>query len=134
MLRPIRVLVVEDNVDAAEMLSLVLRSFDHEVSVAHDGASGLALAESWAPDLAILDIGLPVMNGYELAGRIRALPGCEHTLLVALTGYGQPADRERAKEAGFAYHLIKPIEMEQLRAILSLARSHAARIDTTGEI
>ena len=113
-----RILIVDDNADAAEMLSAVVGSFGHEIALAHDGLTGLQVAQDFAPDVALLDIGLPVIDGYELAARMRALPACARTVFVAVTGYGQPEDRERSKRAGFAHHLVKPIEVATLRALL----------------
>ena len=115
-----RVLIVDDNEDAADMLEFVLSHLGFVVATAHDGPSALTLAAHFAPDVALLDIGLPVMDGYELAGRLRA--ECGPTLvLIAITGYGQPADRARSVVAGFDHHLVKPIDLERLKEIL---RSH----------
>jgi signal transduction histidine kinase/DNA-binding response OmpR family regulator len=116
---PARVLVVDDNVDAAESLALYLRATGCEVCVAHDGPSALQAAESFRPAAALLDIGLPHMDGYELAGRFRARPGGEGVLLVAVTGYGRPEDRARAREAGFDHHFTKPVEPEALDRLLA---------------
>jgi PAS domain S-box-containing protein len=113
-----RVLVVDDNPDAAEMLSLLLRRRGHQAEVAHDGPSALELYERFRPDAALLDIGLPVMDGYELARRLRARAG-DGLLLVAVTGYGQDSDRQRSREVGFAYHLVKPVNNKHLLAILA---------------
>ena len=111
---PTRLLVVDDNVDAAELLADVLRSFGHEVAVAHDGPQALALAAALLPVTAVLDIGLLLMDGYELARRLRLLPGLAGLRLVALSGYGQSSDRERSQEAGFDAHLVKPMELEAI--------------------
>jgi CheY-like chemotaxis protein len=108
----LRVLVVDDNVDAAEVLAEALRALGHEVAVAHDGREALVLAASFDPDAAVLDIGLPGMDGYELARRIRALAAARPPRLVALTGYGQDGDRVRAREAGFDVHLVKPVDLD----------------------
>jgi CheY-like chemotaxis protein len=114
---PRRVLVIEDNDDAREMLRNLLRLFGHEVHEACDGAVGLEEARRLRPDAALIDIGLPGMDGYEVARRIRAdLPGAR---LVALTGYGQPEDRERALAAGFDVHLVKPVDPDQLQRLLA---------------
>jgi CheY-like chemotaxis protein len=108
--------VVDDNVDAAETLADLLRVEGHSVTVAHDGPEALSTLDRSSPDIAILDIGLPVMDGYELAERLRERV-CGVTML-ALTGYGQDHDRARSAAAGFVEHLIKPIDIEQiLRAI-----------------
>jgi PAS domain S-box-containing protein len=114
-----RVLVVDDNVDAAQMLHALLGRLGHEAAVAHDGAAALAVAGAFRPDIAVLDIGLPVMDGYELARRLRAQRGGDPLRLIAVTGYGQDADRMRAEAAGFDHHLIKPIAVESLLALLA---------------
>jgi signal transduction histidine kinase len=112
-----RVLVVEDNDDAREMLRNLLHLFGHEVHEACDGASGIEEARRVRPDAALIDIGLPGIDGYEVARRIRAdVPGAR---LVALTGYGQPEDRDRALAAGFDVHLVKPVDPEQLQRLLA---------------
>jgi CheY-like chemotaxis protein len=110
-----RVLVVDDNVDAASLLALILESFGFVPAVAHDGPSALRLAREFRPDIAVLDIGLPVMDGYELAERLHASDGFETLPLLAVTGYGQAEDRARAKAAGFAAHLTKPVAADALR-------------------
>jgi PAS domain S-box-containing protein len=119
--RPLRILVVDDNRDAADSLRMVLETQDeYEVRVAYDGPSGVAAAREFDPDLALLDIGLPKgMDGYEVARRIRALPGRERTALVALTGYGRSEDRKRSAEAGFTAHLVKPVDPRVLREMLA---------------
>jgi PAS domain S-box-containing protein len=110
-----RILVVDDNRDAAEMLADLLSLAGHETHVAEDGPSALALAAKIAPEVALLDIGLPVMDGHELAMRLRQ-QSRRPLLLIAVTGYGQREDRERARAAGFDDHLVKPIDIEALRA------------------
>jgi CheY-like chemotaxis protein len=113
-----RILVVDDNRDAAQALRLLLEGDGHEVHVANDGPSGLALAKQYPPDVALLDIGLPKMNGYELAQHIRSETSLEGTLLVAVTGYGQLHDRARASASGFHHHLVKPVEFGALQRLL----------------
>lgn len=108
------VLVVDDNVDAAELLSMGLAAAGHHVEVAHDGPSALERARALKPDVAILDIGLPVMDGYELARSMLDTPSLEGCRLIAVTGYGLAADRERSREAGFARHLVKPVSVERV--------------------
>jgi CheY-like chemotaxis protein/anti-sigma regulatory factor (Ser/Thr protein kinase) len=104
-----RVLLVDDNEDAADLLSSSLTAAGHVVQTAYDGPSALLALGEFTPDIALLDIGLPAMDGYELAGRIKAVsPGVR---LVALTGYGQESDRERTRAAGFDAHLVKPVEL-----------------------
>ena len=118
-----RILVVDDNRDAAESLSEALESEGHEVRVAFDGASAVALGQEYRPSVVFLDIGLPVMDGYEVARKLRALDNGYRPLLVAISGYGQPSDRERALEAGFDQHLVKPVSVE---ITLALAASEPA--------
>jgi PAS domain S-box-containing protein len=113
-----RILVVDDNRDAAQALKLLLETDGHEVRVAADGAGGLALARQYKPEVALLDIGLPSMDGYELARRMREEPALEGTLLVAVTGYGQMHDRARASASGFNHHLVKPVEFSALQRLL----------------
>ena len=118
---PLRVLVVDDNHDAADSLRMILEAQGgHTVRVAYDGATGLEAAREFQPDLALLDIALPKgMDGYEMARRLKTIPGLEQTTLVALTGYGRTEDRERSDAAGFTAHLVKPVHPNDLRALLS---------------
>ena len=116
-----RVLVVDDNTDAAEMLSDWLMGFGHEVATAHDGPTALALLPHFSPDVMLLDIGLPVMDGFDVARRVLERHGACQPFLVAVTGYGQPADRERAARAGFGAHLVKPVDLDALASLLSSA-------------
>lgn len=116
---PLRVLVVDDNVDAADSLALLLQVQGHEVETAYAPDDALARAREGRHEVVLLDIGLPQMDGYEVARRIRqARPG-EDVCLVALTGYGQPEDRRRASEAGFDHHLVKPVDFDAIEKILS---------------
>jgi signal transduction histidine kinase/CheY-like chemotaxis protein len=117
--RQTRVLLVDDNEDALEMLASALDALGYRVQTAADGGAGLELARRDPPEVAILDIGLPVMDGFELARRMRQDPRLAGTRLVALTGYGQPTDRSQALAAGFDEHLVKPIDVEALVAALS---------------
>jgi CheY-like chemotaxis protein/two-component sensor histidine kinase len=112
-----RVLVVDDNQDAADALVEALQGYGHAAAVAYDGPSGIEAAQRSAPEIAFLDIGLPVMDGYELARRLRELLGTG-VKLVALTGYGQDRDRAASRAAGFDEHLVKPVELEQIVALL----------------
>ncbi|HSC65713.1 MAG TPA: ATP-binding protein [Caldimonas sp.] len=116
---PARLLVVDDNDDAAQSLALALRLEGHEVETAPDGEAALRLLDRFSPQAAILDIGLPTMNGYELAGALRADPRTKGMVLIALTGYGRGPDRRRALDAGFDEHLVKPVEFEKLLARLN---------------
>ena len=112
--RPARILVVDDNVDAAQTLAVLLQLAGHEVRIAGDAVSALALMDSWLPEVEVLDIGLPGMDGYALAERIRSDARHAHVRLIALTGYGRDADIERARQAGFDVHLTKPAEPTRL--------------------
>ena len=116
---PRRVLLVDDNQDVLQGLRALLEVGGHEVQAVGDPASALRASASFVPDLAILDIGLPGMDGYELATELRRRPGFGNTRLVALSGYGQPADQARARAAGFAAHLVKPITPAQLYSLLA---------------
>lgn len=115
----VRVLVVDDNPDAAEMLATALALRGHDVRVAHDGPEALRIATEEPPTLALLDIGLPVMDGYELAARLKELPGLDGVRLVAVTGYGQESDKRRSLEAGFHEHLVKPVDIDLLEELIS---------------
>ncbi len=114
-----RILVVDDNVDAAESLAVLLRLEGHEVRVACDGPAALAAAQADPPEMVVLDLGMPGMDGFEVARRLRALPGSDGVLLVALTGWAQGEDRRRCHEAGFDGHLPKPVEWDALRQFLA---------------
>jgi two-component system, sensor histidine kinase len=113
-----RILVVDDNVDAADCLTLLLQQMGHEVLTVNDGPAALREAAAFAPDLVLLDIGLPGMTGYEVARALRANPSLQGVVLVAETGWGQAEDRRRSAEAGFDHHLVKPIELADLERIL----------------
>jgi PAS domain S-box-containing protein len=119
--RPLRVLVVDDNKDAADSLQMVLeQQGGHTVCVAYDGPAAVHAVNDFLPDVALLDIGLPKgVDGYEVARRLRALPGLERLPVVALTGYGRPEDRRRSGEAGFTAHLVKPVDPTELRELLA---------------
>jgi PAS domain S-box-containing protein len=113
-----RILVVDDNLDAASSLALLLKKIGHEVQTAHDGLEAVQAAAAFHPQIVLLDIGLPKMNGYEAAKRIREQSSNQHVAIVALTGWGQERDKERALEAGFDYHLTKPAELSALERLL----------------
>jgi len=113
-----RVLVVDDNVDAAQTLHDFLATLGHEPAIAHDGVAALQLAGSFKPEVALLDIGLPVMDGYELARKLREQLGPDKLRLIAVTGYGQDSDRASARAAGFDHHLVKPIAFDALMPLL----------------
>jgi CheY-like chemotaxis protein len=112
-----RVLVVDDNADSAETMAEMLKLWGHEVQTAHDGPGALEAARAQPPDAVLLDLGLPVMDGYETARRLRQ-EGLGGKLLVAVTGFGAAEDRRRAAEAGFDTHLTKPVSPEALRQVL----------------
>ncbi len=113
-----RVLVVDDNQDGAEMLSQTLVAMGHSTRVAHDGPTALDMVKDFVPQLALVDIGLPVMDGYELAQRLRQEPGLGGIRIVAVTGYGQESDRARSRSAGFDAHLVKPVRLDQLASMV----------------
>jgi len=117
----VRILVVDDNHDAAHMLVMALQLFGCDTAVAHTADMALEVADTFRPEVALLDIGLPDMNGYELARRLRLLPGGVAMTLIAATGWGQDKDRQRAFDAGFDHHLTKPIDLDQLRTLLPQA-------------
>ena len=114
-----RVLIIEDNLDAAESLREALELGEHEVEVASNGPDGIERARSFHPDVVICDIGLPGMDGYDVARAVRHDPGLQSVWLVALSGYALPEDLERASEAGFQQHLAKPPSVEALERVLS---------------
>jgi two-component system CheB/CheR fusion protein len=123
-----RVLVVEDNRDAAASMRMLLEYLGHSVRVAHDGATALEAARAEAPELILIDIGLPDMDGYELARRMREEPALQSAYLVALTGYAGEKDRQRARAAGFARHLVKPVAFETLRELFAERVGAGARL------
>jgi two-component system CheB/CheR fusion protein len=118
-----RILVVDDNVDAAESSAAVLHLDGHEVQVACDGPTALQGAAEFRPDVILLDIGLPGMDGYEVAQRLRTMPVVADAVLIALSGYGGEQHAERCKQAGFDCHLVKPANLEQLDALIESCRS-----------
>jgi CheY-like chemotaxis protein/two-component sensor histidine kinase len=123
-----RILVVDDNADAAKSLARMLsRLHGQDVRVAHDGPEALALAEAFRPEVVILDIGLPGMDGHEVARRLRERPESGGTLLVALTGWGQEQDRQRSRESGFHLHLVKPVEPDAIRLLVEHPAPSASR-------
>jgi CheY-like chemotaxis protein/anti-sigma regulatory factor (Ser/Thr protein kinase) len=123
---PVGILVVDDNADNAQSLAMLLRLLGHDVHVAGDGPSALEQAARHRPRLVLLDIGLPGMDGYEVARRLRAREPAGGPFLVAMTGYGQPEDRRRSAEAGFSGHLVKPVEIGELEALLESLRTPEA--------
>lgn len=114
-----KILIIDDNADAAKTTQMLLSMLGHEAEVAFDGPSGIDMAASSAPDVILLDIGLPGMDGYEVARRLREKTGQKETLLIALSGHGEPDDVQKAKEAGFDHHLVKPADTARLMALIA---------------
>ena len=130
-----KVLLIDDNVDLTTTMSALLRLGGHDVVVCGDGPSGIDAAIEFLPEVVLIDIGLPGMNGYEVAGRLRSMPQFDQTLLVAVTGYGQADDRRRAHEAGFDHHLVKPVFFDALQQLLATPQpsSRAKRIGSLAQ-
>lgn len=114
-----RILVVDDNLDSAESMAMLLQAMGHEVHTAHDGAAALEKAELHKPEIVLLDIGLPGMSGYTVGARMREVAGLRTVRLIAMTGYGHEDDRKRSRDAGFDHHLVKPVDLAALTALLS---------------
>jgi two-component system CheB/CheR fusion protein len=114
-----RILVVDDNRDSAESLAMLLRLFGNDVRTAHDGRLGLEVATAYRPDVVLLDIGLPGLDGLEVCRRLRQRAGDYQPVIVAMTGYGQDEDRRRSDEAGFNAHMVKPVDLRALEELLS---------------
>jgi PAS domain S-box-containing protein len=114
-----RILIVDDNRDSAESLATLLRLLGNDVRTAYEGRQALAVAGAYRPDLVVLDIGLPGLNGYDVAAQLRTMPGLTGAVLVALTGYGTEEDRHQAQTAGFNHHMVKPVNFDALQALLS---------------
>eukprot|EP00456_Euglypha_rotunda_P014838 TRINITY_DN1470_c0_g1_i9.p1 TRINITY_DN1470_c0_g1~~TRINITY_DN1470_c0_g1_i9.p1 ORF type:complete len:325 (-),score=79.65 TRINITY_DN1470_c0_g1_i9:145-1119(-) len=118
-LQSMRILIVDDNRDSASTLGMLLRLQKNETRLAYDGAEAIAIAEEFRPDVLLLDIGLPKLNGYEVARRIRTMPWGRQMILVALTGWGQEEDRRKSKDAGFDGHIVKPVDQVELKGLLT---------------
>jgi CheY-like chemotaxis protein len=116
---PLRILVVDDSEDAAHTLATLLEISGYEMHIAHDGEQALAVAESCRPDVVLLDIGMPKLNGYEVCRRFRELDWGRRMIVIALTGWGQDQDRQRTADAGFNHHLVKPADPAALLQMLS---------------
>jgi two-component system CheB/CheR fusion protein len=114
-----RILVADDNHDSAESLGMLLELAGHQVRLAYDGQEALDAAGLFLPDVMLLDIGLPKLDGFEVASRLRQDPRYDGMLLVAVTGYGTDGDRERARAAGFDHHLVKPVDPKELRELIA---------------
>lgn len=123
-----RVLVIDDDQDTASLIATSLEERGHDVRFAHDGPSALAIASSFRPDVVLLDIGLPGMNGYEVAGQLRRLLGAQALHFIALTGYGQPSDRLQSHDAGFHEHLVKPVSIATIESSIATARHAPALV------
>lgn len=117
------ILIVDDNHDAADSLALLIELKGHKALIAYDAETGLELAYAESPDIIVHDINLPLMNGYVAARKIREQANCATTILIALTAYASPADRERALSEGFDFHMSKPLDFEELDRILDQAAS-----------
>ena len=113
------ILIVDDNQDAADSLGALLGLMGNEVHIAYDGQQAIEMAAAVLPNIVLMDIGLPKLNGYEAARQMRTLDTLQDCLLVALTGWGQGEDRRRSREAGFDHHLVKPVALDDLQAILA---------------
>jgi CheY-like chemotaxis protein len=120
-----RVLVVDDNADAALSLSMLLEALGYEVRTATDGVQAIAMTTRYAPQLILMDLGMPNMDGLEAARRIRTLAGGRETLIAALTGWGQQGDRERTRAAGIDLHLVKPVSSQELDSVLQMLEERA---------
>jgi CheY-like chemotaxis protein len=116
-----RVLVVDDNQDSAETIAMLIELWGHQARIVHNGPAALAEAPGWRPEVVLLDIGLPGIDGYEVARRLRQEPAMAGALLIAMTGYGQERDRRMSSEAGFDHHLVKPVDPAVLQKLLASA-------------
>jgi two-component system CheB/CheR fusion protein len=114
-----RILIVDDSTEAADSLALLLQVLGHQVMTVYDGPDALAVALTFRPDIIILDIRMPKMDGYEVARQLRAMPEAASTVLVALTGFGRPEDIQRARDAGFDHHFLKPVEFTVITQFLA---------------
>jgi signal transduction histidine kinase len=121
---PIRILVVDDNRDSADSLGLLLELVGNEVRVVHDGQAAVDAANEFQPNVVLLDIGLPTLNGYEAARKIREQAWSKQVVLIAVTGWGEDVDRQRSKQAGFDHHLVKPVDLDALTALLATVETH----------
>jgi CheY-like chemotaxis protein len=125
----LRVLVVDDNVDTAQTLAMLLKTSGHDVRTAHTGPNALEATLDYQPNVVLLDIGLPGLNGYEVAKRIRQQPVLHNIVLVAMTGYGQETDRQLSQESGFDHHLVKPADFGKVQQILATISEKASPIE-----
>ncbi len=116
---PLRIVVADDNADTAHSLSLLLEALGHEARIAHNGIQALGIAHEFQPDAMIIDIGMPGLDGHDLARRVRAEEWGKNLLLIAASGWGQDEDKQRSLEAGFNMHLVKPVELKTLEGLLA---------------
>jgi CheY-like chemotaxis protein len=121
---PCRILIADDNRDGADSLALVLRAYGHEVVTAYDGARAVREVRTFRPDVVLLDLGMPFMNGFEAARQIRATPEGRSVVLVAVTGWGQQKDREQTRDAGFDAHLVKPVDTSDIQHLVQARIVH----------
>ena len=117
--KPIRILVVDDNQDSADSLGMLMKLLGNEVRIVNDGLAAVAVANEFEPQVVLLDIGLPTLNGYEAARKIRKQAWGSQATLIAVTGWGETIDRQRSKKAGFDHHLVKPVEPDVLTTLLA---------------
>lgn len=127
----LEILIVDDCLDTTASWGLLLRAWGHEVTIAHTGPEALQLAEQRPPDVILLDIGLPGMNGWEVAQRLRRIPGLEHAVLIAVSGYGREEDQLRSREAGCDLHLCKPVDLNLLEQLLTRHHQRKASQNVT---
>jgi CheY-like chemotaxis protein len=125
--QPRRILAVDDNKDAVDTLAMMLRIMGHDLQTAYDGMEAVDVAAHFKPEIVLLDIGLPRLNGYEVCRRIRELPDGRNAFIVAITGWGQEEDRRRSREAGFDHHLVKPVDPQALEQLLAEASTRTSR-------
>lgn len=110
---------MDDKVDAAQSMTMLLQALGQDARFAHDGLGAIKAALDYVPEVVLLDIGLPIVDGFQVARRIRQEPTLRNVVLVALTGYGQESDKQRSREAGFNHHLVKPVDIAEIESILS---------------
>ena len=127
--RPVRALIVDDNIDAAVCLSMLLDLGGHATRIAHNGTDALKLASDFKPSVIFLDIGLPEMNGYQVARALRSMRDIGHPVLVAVTGWGAPEDRVQSRNAGFDEHLTKPVDISTIELLLARLSTHRSSDD-----
>lgn len=115
----LRLLLVDDSIDSATAMAMLLEADGYEVRVAHEAAHALAIAAQFEPEIVLLDLGLPGMDGFQLGEALRQHPSTAQTLLIAVTGYGHATDRERSRAAGFDHHLVKPVSSEEIQRVIN---------------